>query len=117
MQHNEKKDDIQQPHGMKWVYAFLPCFLSGLRHRQYFNLSDTNILVLTGCTKSENTLTSDILSMVESNMKTYYKMSDGTWQAERLSYQYRLEISGGLSNAKADSTFVFLSSFEKITFE
>ena len=44
-------------------------------------------------------------------------MSDATWQSEGHSYKYRLEISGRLSNAVKDSTYIYLSNIEDITFE
>jgi hypothetical protein len=54
---------------------------------------------------------------VEGNMKTYCKMSDGTWMCDDVIYKYRLEISGRMPNAAADSTFVYLSNLEDISFE
>ena len=50
-------------------------------------------------------------------MKTYCEMSGGTWQADGITYKYRLEISGRLPNAAKDSTYVYLSNLENITFE
>lgn len=50
-------------------------------------------------------------------MYPYYEMSDGTWQADDQTYLYRLEITGRMGGAKKDSTFVFLSNIEDITFE
>ena len=50
-------------------------------------------------------------------MKTYYEMTDGTWMCEDHSYQYRLEISGRMPNAAVDSSFVYLSNIEEISFE
>ena len=47
----------------------------------------------------------------------YYEMSDGTWQADGHSYKYRLEITGRMNNAVKDSTFVYLSNIEEISFE
>ena len=47
----------------------------------------------------------------------YYEMSDGTWQADGHSYKYRLEITGRMSNAVKDSTFVYLSNIPEISFE
>ena len=47
----------------------------------------------------------------------HYKMSDGTWKTDDYSYQYRLEITGRMNNAAKDSTFVFLSNIETITFD
>lgn len=47
----------------------------------------------------------------------YYEMSDGTWRTDDHTYQYRLEITGRMNNAIKDSTFVYLSNTEDITFE
>ena len=54
---------------------------------------------------------------IEGNCHTYYEMSDGTWQCDDHSYEYRIEISGRMPNAAKDSTFVYLSNMESITFE
>lgn len=50
-------------------------------------------------------------------MVSYYEMSDGTWKTDDYTYQYRLELTGRMGNAAKDSTFVFLSNTEDITFE
>ena len=47
----------------------------------------------------------------------YYEMSDGTWRTDTHTYKYRLEITGRMGGAAKDSTFVFLSNIEDITFE
>ena len=51
----------------------------------------------------------------------YDEMSDGTFRtADRTSYytyQYRLEITGRLHNAVKDSTYIYLSNIENITFD
>ena len=47
----------------------------------------------------------------------YYEMSDGTWRTDTHTYKYRLEITGRMKGAVKDSTFVFLSNLEDITFE
>lgn len=44
-------------------------------------------------------------------------MSDGTWECDGHTYKYRLEISGRMPNAAVDSTFVYLSNVDTITFE
>ena len=54
---------------------------------------------------------------VNGNRKTYYRNTDGTWQVDGRTYQYRLEITGRMHNAAADSTFVYLSNVEEITFD
>ncbi len=48
---------------------------------------------------------------------TYYKMNDGTWKTEDHSYQYCLEITGQLHNAVKDTTYIYLSNIEDISFE
>lgn len=48
---------------------------------------------------------------------TYYKMSDGTWKMEDQIYRYRLEITGRLHNAVKDTTYIYLSNIEDISFE
>ena len=57
------------------------------------------------------------IDTIEGNMKTYSEMSDGTWQCDGHIYKYRLEISGRLSTAVKDSTYIYLSNIEDITFE
>jgi beta-lactamase regulating signal transducer with metallopeptidase domain len=51
------------------------------------------------------------------NLKTYYKNPDGTWRLDGRDYQYRLVITGRMPNAMKDSTFVYLSNLDNITFE
>lgn len=54
---------------------------------------------------------------VEGGMKTYYELSDGTYKCGDYIYKNRLEISGRMPNAAKDSTFVYLTNLEEITFE
>ncbi len=68
---------------------------------------------ITGC----DTQSIKPIDTIEGNMKTYSEMSDGTWQCDGHIYKYRLEISGRLSNAVKDSTYIYLSNIEDITFE
>lgn len=42
---------------------------------------------------------------------------DGTWELDGITYKYRLEITGRMPNASADTTFVYLSNLETITFD
>ena len=73
------------------------------------------ILMLTGC--SEGNTAPEILDTIETSLMTYCELSDGTWQADGRIYQYRLEITGRMSNAAKDSTFVYLSNLENISFD
>ncbi len=57
------------------------------------------------------------VNTIEGNIKTYYEMSDGTWQFDGYTYQYRLEISGRMPDAAKDTTYVYLSNIENISFQ
>ncbi len=59
----------------------------------------------------------EIVNTVETAFATYYELSDGTWMLDDVVYQYRLELSGRMPNAAADSTFVYLSNLPDISFE
>ncbi len=51
-------------------------------------------------------------------MVRYYEMTDGTWKTDDHTYKYRLEITGRMGGgAVKDSTFVYLSNKEEITFD
>ncbi len=65
-----------------------------------------------GC--SEN---SAVEETIEGNMKTYARVSDGTWTCEEQSYAYRLEVTGRVPNAAKDVTYVYLSNLKEISFE
>ena len=54
---------------------------------------------------------------IKTDLKTYYEMNNGTWECEGHAYKYRLEITGYMHNAAAESTFVYLSNIENISFE
>ena len=48
----------------------------------------------------------------------HYEMTDGTWKTDSNTYKYRLEITGRMGGgAVKDSTFVYLSNVEEISFE
>ena len=70
-------------------------------------------------TTAENSFTesSEESSSAYITLVRYYEMSDGTWRTDDHIYQYRLEITGRLNNAIKDSTYVYLSNTEDITFE
>ena len=58
-----------------------------------------------------------VKNTVAGNIKTYQEMTDGTWKCDGHAYKYRLEIEGRIPNAAVDSSFVFLSNIEEISFE
>lgn len=47
----------------------------------------------------------------------HYEMSDGTWKTDNCTYKYRLVITGRMHSAVKDSSFVYLSNIEEITFD
>lgn len=57
------------------------------------------------------------IQTIEGNLKTYYELSDGTWEYDGQIYKYRLVIKGTMPNAKTNSTFTYLSNIENIPFE
>ena len=70
-----------------------------------------------GDSEESNTSIAETKAAVDGNMKTYYEMNDGTWMCDDIIYKYRLEIKGRMPNAAVDSTFVYLSNIEEISFE
>ena len=72
-----------------------------------------SLFLVSACAKKE----AGIKNTIEGSRKTYYEMTDGTFKCEEYTYKYRLEISGRMPSAAKDSTFVYLSNKEDISFE
>lgn len=70
------------------------------------------VVALAGCAKEAN-----VENTFDGNMKMYYEMTDGTWSCDDVSYAYRLEIKGRLSNSACDTVYVYLSNRPEISFE
>ena len=59
-----------------------------------------------------------VVNTIEANLNaeplpifvTHYEMSDGTWHTDSHTYAHRLELTGRLPSAAADTTFIFLSN-------
>jgi len=64
-----------------------------------------------------NNAGAEVVNTFTTGLKTYYELSDGTWQLDGHKYLYRLEITGRMHDAAVDSTFVYLSNLESISFE
>ena len=75
------------------------------------------LLGLSGCSKAANAGEPSVVRTVDDVMVPYQEMSDGTWACNGHSYKYRLEITGRMPNAICDSTYVYLSNIEDISFE
>lgn len=56
------------------------------------------------------------LKTIKGNFRTYYQNADGIYQYHGYLYQYRLVITGRMLNAAADTTYVYLSNLEEISF-
>ena len=72
-----------------------------------------SLFLVSACAKKE----AGIKNTIEGSRKTYYEMTDGTFKCDEYTYKYRLEISGRMPSAAKDSTFVYLSNKEDISFE
>ena len=85
------------------------------------------VLSLVGCSQKEPYVVNTYYSVSDTEATPeddefiifvkHYEMSDGTWKTDEYTYQYRLEITGRMPNAAKDSTFVFLSNIEDISFD
>lgn len=87
------------------------------------------LISLAGCSQKEASVvkvyemtdSETIEESVENNeivtIVKYYEMSDGTWETDDYTYQYRVEVTGRMNNAAKDSMFVFLSNTKDITFD
>lgn len=69
-------------------------------------------MMIGGCVK-----TTAVKNTIEGNMRTYYEMTDGTWMCDDHLYRHRLEIHGRMPNAALDSSFIYLSNLEEISFD
>ena len=72
-----------------------------------------SLVLLAGCSASNVVKTYE--SGQDNVMVTYQELKDGTWKREDTVYQYRLELTGTLPNAQADSHYVVLSQREDVT--
>ena len=75
------------------------------------------LLGLFGCSQKEPSVVNTYEATDSETMVKYYEMSDGTWKTDDYTYQYRVEITGRAPNAAKDSTFIYLSNIDDITFE
>lgn len=53
----------------------------------------------------------------EGSIREYSETEDGTWTCDGMTYRYRIEISGRMPGAAVNTTFVYLSNIEGITFD
>ena len=62
-------------------------------------------------------LDSGPVETIYGNVNTYFRNTNGTWQTGGRNYKYRHVLTGRIPNAAQDTTFVYLSNLEHITFE
>ena len=70
------------------------------------------LVFATACSKE-----AAVKNTVEGSKKTYYEMTDGTYRCEDRTYKKMLELSGRIPNAEVDTTYVYLTNIEDMTFE
>ena len=71
------------------------------------------VMGLVGCRNQ----TTERVKTIETDLRIYYEMGDGSWECDGHTYKYRLENTGRMHAAVADSTFVYLSNTEDISFD
>jgi len=72
------------------------------------------VLLLTGCAQAKE---AEVVNTITTDLKTYYELSDGTWECDGQVYKYKLEIKGTMPNTETISTFTYLSNIENISFD
>lgn len=72
------------------------------------------MLCLFGCHGKDK---AEVVNTIDGSVRAYHELSDGTWRSEDQIYKYRLEIHGRMSNTAMDTTFVYLSNIEDISFD
>ena len=88
------------------LITFVLCILSGCTTK-----APTIVKTYEITTEEVDFSNDELITLVE-----YYEMSDGTWKAGDYTYKYRLVITGRMPNAVKDTTYVFLSNIEEISF-
>ena len=88
-----------------------------MSRRRALAFSALTLLGLSGCSKAASAEEATVANTIEDVMLPYNEMSDGTFECNGYNYQYRLEITGRMPNAVCDSTYVYLSNIEDISFE
>ena len=71
-------------------------------------------LLLAGCSQAKEP---EVVNTISTDLKTYYELSDGTWECDGQVYKYKLEIKGTMPNTETISTFTYLSNIENISFD
>ena len=93
-----------------------------LSRRNALAMGALTLLGISACTKNlpadaQTDEEPTVVNTVEDVMLPYNELSDGTYECDGYIYQYRLEITGRMPNAAMDSTYVYLSNIEEISFE
>ena len=95
-----------------------------VNRRNLFMMGAATLLGISACSKgqasdstAEGSVEATIARTFDDAMVPYSELSDGTYECDGHNYKYRLEITGRLNNAAKDSTYVYLSNIEDISFE
>ena len=108
-----KSEYIEVQFGNGKKYNIIPALQNG-----YINIGDLDKFDIHYIKQEKNDgQETQIVDTINTSFTTYYKMSDGTWQWSDNSYKYRLEITGRMPYAIKDTTYVYLSNSEDMTFQ
>ena len=95
-----------------------------VNRRSVLSMGAMALLGITACsteqasgTAAEGSAEPTVVRSVDDAMVPYSELSDGTFECDGHTYKYRLEITGRLNNAAKDTTYVYLSNIEDISFE
>lgn len=89
------------------LFTFILCTLSACTPQE-----PTIVKTYEVTTEEADFSKDELVTLVE-----YYEMSDGSWKCGAHTYKYRLVITGRMPNAVKDTTYVFLSNIEEISFQ
>ena len=95
-----------------------------VNRRNLFMMGAATLLGISACSKgqapdntTEGSVEATVARTYDGAMVPYSELSDGTYECDGHIYKYRLEITGRLNNAAKDTTYVYLSNIENISFE
>lgn len=104
-----------------WLLMMLVCFvIMGCGTQGDISLSeisDNNEARQEEYLKEKQEEVSAALADASGSLVSYTQNPDGTWECAGNTYKYKLEITGRMNNATCDTTFVYLSNIEDITFD
>ena len=106
--------EVYWPHSN---YLVMPLAGDGVTVVYDGQIQETYPARILNVSKIELVLNDDTAEIIYGYPNAYFKMKDGTWKYDGRIYQYRHAVSGRLPNSDRETTFVYLSNLEHITFD